>query len=244
MAIQAGQQAIASDFITSTAGVADAGKAPKLNASGKLDGSFVSDLFGGTGDGSDGDVTITSPTTLTRDMFYNNLTVNETLTTSGFMIRVKGTLSGNGSIKYPDGNNGGNGGNGSSGAGSVAGGGGGSGGAAVSGARFLNIAGQTGAGGGNGGASAGGNGGTGTSSTKSAGVNGVAGGDGGHGSCYNNGSNAPAGSAGGAGTASKTLTPGRLLSILLLGNDLLLNGTQGSYDGSAGSGSGGGGGGG
>ena len=39
------------------------------------------------GDGSDGDITISGNTTLTRDMFYNSLTVNNgiTLTTDGFL---------------------------------------------------------------------------------------------------------------------------------------------------------------
>lgn len=52
------------------------------------------------GDGSDGDVTISAPTTITRDMYYNNLTVNSTLTTDGYKIFVKGTLSGSGTIKW------------------------------------------------------------------------------------------------------------------------------------------------
>ena len=244
MSITAGQTALASDFIASTAGAGDAGKVPKLNSNGTLDGSFINDSFGGTGDGSDGNVTISSPTTLTRDMFYNDLTVNDTLTTGGFMIRVKGTLSGNGAIKYPDGNNGSNGGNGSSGGGAVGGGGGGGGGSAVSTGRFANTAGQSGAGGGNGAPNSGGDGGTGTSSTKSVGVNGVAGGAGGHGSSYSNGSAAAGGGGSSGGTASKVITPGRILSLLVLGVDHLLNGSISSYDGSAGSGSGGGGGGG
>jgi hypothetical protein len=54
------------------------------------------------GNGADGNVTISSNTTLTRTMYYNNLTVNTgiVLTTAGFKIYVKGTLtlSGTGSI--------------------------------------------------------------------------------------------------------------------------------------------------
>ncbi len=59
------------------------------------------------GDGSDGDVTISSTTTLTRDMYYNNLTVNSgiALNTNGYRIFVKGTLTNNGYIQ----NNGSNG---------------------------------------------------------------------------------------------------------------------------------------
>jgi len=71
----------------------------------------------GTGDGSDGDVTISSPTTLTKDMFYNNLVVNSTLTTNGYKIFVKDTLSGSGIIQC----NGGNGGNASGATGGTAG---------------------------------------------------------------------------------------------------------------------------
>jgi hypothetical protein len=64
------------------------------------------------GDGSDGDVTISSNTTLTRDMNYNNLTINPTFTlnTSGYRVFVKGTLTNNGTIS----NNGSAGGNGAS----------------------------------------------------------------------------------------------------------------------------------
>ncbi len=52
------------------------------------------------GDGSDGDVTISSNTTLTTDMYYNNLTVNNTknLITGSYRVFVKGTTTNNGSI--------------------------------------------------------------------------------------------------------------------------------------------------
>jgi hypothetical protein len=47
------------------------------------------------GDGSDGDVTYTADQTLTRTMYYNNLTIsnNSTTTPAGFIIFVKGTLT-------------------------------------------------------------------------------------------------------------------------------------------------------
>lgn len=50
---------------------------------------------GSVGDGVDGDVVISINTTLTRDMFYNNLTVNAgvTLNPGGFTIFVKNTLT-------------------------------------------------------------------------------------------------------------------------------------------------------
>lgn len=47
------------------------------------------------GDGSDGDVTISSDTTLTRDMCYDDLTVESpaVLTTNGFRIYAKGSVT-------------------------------------------------------------------------------------------------------------------------------------------------------
>jgi len=47
------------------------------------------------GDGSDGDVTIAGATTLTRDMYYQNLTINadQNLNPHGFRIFVSGTLT-------------------------------------------------------------------------------------------------------------------------------------------------------
>lgn len=59
-----------------------------------------STLFTCFGDGSDGSVAISSNTTLSRDMYYSNLTVNSgyTLNTNGWKIYVKGTLSGSGII--------------------------------------------------------------------------------------------------------------------------------------------------
>jgi hypothetical protein len=55
-------------------------------------GIGVNGLFG---DGSDGDVTIASATTLTRDMYYPNLTISDsqTLNPGGFRVFVSGTLT-------------------------------------------------------------------------------------------------------------------------------------------------------
>jgi hypothetical protein len=52
------------------------------------------------GSGADGDVTISTPTTLTRDMFYNDLTVSDILTTAGYAIYIKGSLLGSGTITW------------------------------------------------------------------------------------------------------------------------------------------------
>lgn len=64
-----------------------------------VNGSKISnqDIFG---DGSDGNVTISSNTTLTADMYYNDLTVNNgvLLNSGGYRIFVKGTLTNNGTI--------------------------------------------------------------------------------------------------------------------------------------------------
>lgn len=53
--------------------------------------------------GSDGTVTISVNTSLSRDMYYANLTVNSgiTLFTNGFKIFVSGTLTNNGTIGMP-----------------------------------------------------------------------------------------------------------------------------------------------
>lgn len=59
MSITAGQDALASDFISTSAGTADSGKVPKLDANGKLDVTFGK--FGGTG--ADGALSISSGTT-------------------------------------------------------------------------------------------------------------------------------------------------------------------------------------
>ena len=61
MAIQAGQTAAASDFITTSAGAGDSGKVPKLGANGKLDASVSFTRFGGTG--ADGALNVTSGNT-------------------------------------------------------------------------------------------------------------------------------------------------------------------------------------
>lgn len=63
-------------------------------------GISSADNVGQFGDGSDGDVIIAANTTLTRDMFYRNLTVNAgaTLTTAGYRVYVSQALVLNGAI--------------------------------------------------------------------------------------------------------------------------------------------------
>lgn len=56
------------------------------------------------GDGSDGSVVINTSTTLQRDMYYTDLTVNATLNANGYKIFARGLLTLNGTIS----NNGGN----------------------------------------------------------------------------------------------------------------------------------------
>lgn len=65
-----------------------------IATSATVNGSAIAngDIYG---DGSDGDVTISSNTTITRDMFYNNLTISAgfSLNTGGFRVFVKGTCT-------------------------------------------------------------------------------------------------------------------------------------------------------
>ena len=72
-------------------------------------------------DGSDGSVTVTTNTSLTQDMYYSTLTINNgvTLSSEGFMIFVEGAVTINGVIA----SNGGAGGNASSGSAGAGGGG-------------------------------------------------------------------------------------------------------------------------
>jgi hypothetical protein len=96
-------------------------------------GGTVFDIFG---DGSDGDVTVTAATTLTRDMFYNNLTVagGVTLKSNGFRIFVRNTLTlGTNAVIDNSGRDGDSGGSGAPG-GTM--GGGGSGGTGVAGSGY------------------------------------------------------------------------------------------------------------
>ena len=69
-------------------------------------GADITTLFG---DGSDGDVTTSGNTTLSRDFYYDDLTINPgvTLNPGGFRIFVAGTLTlGNGAAIARNGNNG------------------------------------------------------------------------------------------------------------------------------------------
>lgn len=94
------------------------------------------------GDGSDGDVVIEEDTTLERDMFYKNLTVNSgaTLNTGGYKIFVLGRITNNGTIERNgvDGGDGGNGMYGTLGTGGIHG-------------HLTGLGGSSGANGGNGG---------------------------------------------------------------------------------------------
>lgn len=60
-------------------------------------GATVSPLCG---TGADGDVTVSGTTTLVRDVQYNNLAVTGTLNTNGWRVSVRGTLTGNGVIRF------------------------------------------------------------------------------------------------------------------------------------------------
>lgn len=168
------------------------------------------DIFG---DGSDGTVTISANTTLTTDMFYDDLTIDatKTLFTGGYRVHVKGTLTVNGTIGRA-GNAGGAGGAGGNGVASGTGGTGGTAGAAgtaladgsIAGA-LAGVIGSVGPSGtaNNNAANAGVAGSNGSNKTKSLtaadGVDGVSGGDGGK-VTDGSGSSSPGGVAGTGGT--------------------------------------------
>lgn len=179
------------------------------------------------GDGNDGDVSLSSgTTTLTQDMFYNNLTLSGTaiIITAGYRIFVKGTLDLSnaqaGAIRW----NGVSGGNGSVGTGGTAG-------TALASAAL-------------GGAAVGSVGGTGTTTTggqagapgTGSGSNGGAGGLGGTGGTGNAGANA-AGAARAGGSISAALEFARFTYDLLRGAALIVGGAGGA-GGSAGGGDG------
>lgn len=139
------------------------------------------------GDGSDGDVTINADTSLSSDMYYNNLTVNSTknLTCNGYRIFVKNTLTNNGTIKA-------NGNSGTNASGTTLGNGGG---ATPTGSILGGVAGGNGSGGGSVGVGSAGQ--PGTSITKGIGANGIIGGAGG---------TRTGGYTGGTGGAAGTIT--------------------------------------
>ena len=237
---------------------ADRATAPfRVSAAGALvatsatvNGSAISanDVFGS---GFDGDATISVNTSLTKDTFYNDLTItsSSTLNTSGYRLFVKGTLTINAGSRIAfNGNNGTNGGTATDRFG-AAGGAGGS--ALAAGTLNGSIAGQTGAAGGNGGTTgAGANGSTGSTGTTIATsfaaafsqVGGV-GGAGGTGSGGGGGSGGTAGTTGSI-TASVTRPYSAALGVLML--DIYSGATPlfFNYNGNAGGASGGGGGGG
>jgi hypothetical protein len=189
------------------------------------------------GDGSDGDVTIAAPTTLTRDMFYDDLTVNNatTLTVGGYKIFVKNVCTNNGTISAA----GGAGGNGGNGTVSNPGAAGSAGAATVTG-----TIGGSGSAGGAGGL--GGNNANGSAGTASA----AATGDGGGGGNSGTGGAAQEGETGGNGPAAGALTIAKVRHLtphMIRGLTINLTGTGGSGGGGGGgheSGHGGGGGGG
>lgn len=216
-------------------------------------------MAGFFGNGADGNVTISSNTTLTRDMNYNNLTIDSTfsLTTAGYRVYVKGILTNNGTIR----NNGSNASAGTGGAGGLAGtllgggaggnaggaasgGGGGGGGTCFVFARTVAVQGTIQAIGGNGaaatGASVGSNGAAGTGITRTLIQSGSGGAGGGAGGGFTGG-------AGGTITTNSKASPGSvtILQMMIDGVTQLAAapGGGGGAENGAGSSSGGGGGG-
>lgn len=190
------------------------------------------------GNGADGNVTISGNTSLSRDMFYNDLTINTgiTLNPNGFRIFVAGTLTRVGTGKIAsNGNAGGTGGNAT---GSGSGGAGAAGAAAyTSGSLPIPLAGKAGGAGGAAGPTNGSNGEAGANQAKALGdADAVAGGNGG------DTDNTVNGSGGAAGTKTGTIfsPPNSPLSAYALFD---LTGATITQYGVAPSGGGGGGGG-
>lgn len=80
--------------LTDATAVPTAAKIPIADANGLLD-AWVIGGPGLYGDGSDGDATISGATSLTRDMYYDDLTIEGAgvLATSGFRVYVRGLLT-------------------------------------------------------------------------------------------------------------------------------------------------------
>ena len=99
---------------TEIAGDGDDYKLVMTGNDGKIGGGYLPGLFG---DGSDGDIIISSSTSLARDMYYNTLIINDgvILNSNGYRIFVKEYTRFNGTGKIAsnggDGNDGGRGGN-------------------------------------------------------------------------------------------------------------------------------------
>lgn len=213
-----------------TAGTATGGTGAKLFVTPAKLKTYLGGI-GYFGDGSDGAATISSgTTTLTKDMFYTDLTVNGTgvLDCAGYRIHVSGTLTVDSTSGATIKNNGGNGGNASVGTGGTAG-------TAAPGVTVpASLAGVAGADGRNtNGVGTAGT--TGLTSAFSIGVVGVAGGAGGN-DGFGGGSFYSPGAAGAAGT--RTIVT-KFVSIADTVFARILNGSITPFSLSSGSGSGG-----
>ena len=215
-----------------------------------LRASAVSSIYNSIfGDGNDGDVTIASgTTTISRDMYYNNLTIQTggTLNPSGYRIFVKGTLTFEGTGKIArngnNGSNGNNGGNGSAGAGGSGGTGGAGGTALASGTIYGGEAGGDGATGGGGTTGGGSNGTNGNQASTPSGITNAVGssanagtgngGNSGGGFSGNSGGTGGSAGTGGATVTNPTMMPRTVENAILL--HTIVNGTVAFMKGSAG----------
>lgn len=214
------------------------------------------------GDGGDGDATIASGTTsITKDMYYNNLTIQTggTLDTAGYRVFVKGTLTFQGTGKIArngnNGSNGNNGGNGSAGAGGAGGAGGNGGSALASGTLYGGEAGGNGATGGGGTTGGGSNGTNGNQASTPSGITNAVGssanagtGNGGNSGGGFNGNTGGTGGTAGTGNASVTnpkimpRTVNNIISLHTLIDNVsaFMKGSAGAVGGSGGAGGAGG----
>ncbi len=193
-----------------------------------INGSYFSNN-GIYGDGSDGDLSTSGTITLTRDTYYNNLTVNagHNINTAGYRLFVKGTLTISAtSIVGRPGGVGGNGNNGNDGTGSNGTGGtGGTAASALADGFFIGaLAGVNGVKGGDGRVDnhgqSGGSGSNGSNTTNSLGSNGVNGSNGGLGGYlpgHSSGGNGGTGGTKGTRTIA-TVVPRTFTELLLMRN--------------------------
>ena len=90
-----GLDSVGEDIVPTTDDTYDIGSSEKQFKDIYISGSLIGDSFANYGDGADGDLVTSTDVTLTRDMFYDNLTISDgdIIYPNGFRIFVAGTLS-------------------------------------------------------------------------------------------------------------------------------------------------------
>lgn len=195
-----------------------------LTAFNKLVSSFAANNIARFGDGSGGNVTVSSPVTLTNDMYYNNLTLSSgaAINTASYRIFIAGTFDITAAPAGAIFNNG-----------SVGGNGGAAGAAGAAGGTVLGATIGGGTQGAAGGAGTTGAGAQGTVSTNPVAAQGGSGGTSGAGGFGLAGTNAGGGTRTG-GTSSNSISFKRFETSMLRGIGFLVGGAPGGAAGSGG----------